>query len=47
MAAIPIGTPFLFEGQEYLDSRQGFASTLADLKNWNTSIPEGFEVYVK
>lgn len=47
MAAIPIGTPFLFQGEEFIDSRQGFASTLADLKNWNTSIPYGFEVFVK
>ena len=47
MAAIPIGTPFLFEGEKYLDSRQGLANTLDDLKNWSTSIPPGFEVYVK
>ena len=47
MAAISIGTPFLFQGKEYLDSRQGLASTLEDLKNWNISIPDGFEVYVK
>lgn len=47
MAAIPIGTPFLFQGEEYLDSRQGLASSLEDLKNWNKSIPYGFEVFVK
>ena len=47
MAAIPIGTPFLFQGEEYLDSRQGLASSLEDLKNWTTSIPYGFEVFVK
>jgi hypothetical protein len=47
MAAIPIGAPFLFEGENYLDSRQGLANTLEDLINWDTSIPEGFEVFVK
>lgn len=47
--AVRISTNYLFNGIGFLDSRQGMATTLNDLKNWNFSevaIPDGFEVCV-
>lgn len=44
--AIIIGSNFSYNGFLFLDERQGLPKTESDLKNWNTSIPEGFEVYL-
>ena len=44
--AIVIGSNFSYNGLLYLDERQGLPKTAADLKNWSTSVPEGFEVYL-
>lgn len=47
--AVRISTNYLFNGVGFLDSRQGMATTLNDLRNWNFSevaIPDGFEVCV-
>jgi len=41
-----IGTNFNYESKKYLDNRQNLPKTKEDLKNWNTLVPEGFEVYV-
>lgn len=43
---IKIGTNFLYRGPLFLDSRHGIATSKADLKNWSTPIPAGFEVYL-
>lgn len=39
-----IGTNFSYDSKDFLDGRVGKAKTKEDLKNWNTSVPEGFEV---
>ena len=47
--ATRVSTNYLFNGIGFLDSRQGMATSLNDLKNWNHSeiaIPDGFEVCV-
>lgn len=44
--AIVIGSNFSYNGFLFLDERQGLPKTPSDLKNWNTSVPEGFEVYL-
>lgn len=46
--AVVIGSNLLFAGKHFLDSRQGVAETVNDLKNWDHDaypVPEGFEVY--
>lgn len=43
--AIYIGSNFSYQGELYLDDRQGMADTLEDLKGWTIPVPEGFEVY--
>ncbi len=44
-----IGSPiiggFSLNNKSYVDERQGLAETLADLKNWEMLVPEGFEVF--
>lgn len=42
--AIRIGAPYLYRGKSFLDQRQSIPQSLEDLKNWNTPVPEGFEV---
>lgn len=42
--AINIGSNFSFQGQQFLDDRQGIAKTKRELLNWNLTVPEGFEV---
>ena len=47
--AIRVQSNYFFNGNGFLDSRQGKASTLQDLIDWDFEkdvIPEGFEVYV-
>lgn len=39
-----IGTNFSLQSSEFLDSRQGQALSKADLLNWKTPVPEGFEI---
>lgn len=43
---IQIGTNIEYNGDQYLDYRQGHATSCDDLLNWNIPIPEGFEVYL-
>lgn len=43
---IKIGTSFLYNGKNFLDTRQGEADSLEDLRAWNLNIPPGFEVCV-
>lgn len=42
--AINIGTPYFYRGRYFLDIRQGMPESKADLLNWNTPVPDGFEV---
>ena len=44
--AINIGSNFNYQGQTFLDGRQGEAKTLRDLLEWDILVPEGFEVNV-
>ena len=47
--AIVISDNFSLNSKQFIDERVGKASTLLDLKNWDTSvynIPDGFEVWV-
>ena len=41
---IKIGTNFEYQGDLFLDGRQGEPQTTDDLLNWSIPIPEGFEV---
>jgi hypothetical protein len=41
---INIGTNFEYQGDLFLDDRQGQPQTTDDLLNWSIPIPEGFEV---
>ena len=41
---INIGTNFGYQGDLFLDDRQGYPQTKNDLLNWSIPIPEGFEV---
>lgn len=41
-----IGTNFGYNGQRYLDDRQGKAETTEDLRGWSTLIPVGFKVWL-
>lgn len=41
---INIGTNFEYQGDLFLDGRQGEPQTTDDLLNWSIPIPEGFEV---
>ena len=41
---INIASPYLYRGKEFLDLRQGIPKSKSDLLNWNTPVPEGFEV---
>lgn len=43
---INIGTNFEYQGDLFLDGRQGYPQTTDDLLNWSIPIPEGFEVYL-
>lgn len=43
--AINVGSNFLFKGEEFLDKRQNLVNSLDDLKNWDISVPNGWEVY--
>lgn len=39
-----IGTNFSYDSKDFLDERIGKAKSKKDLKNWNTKVPEGFEI---
>src|SRR5574344_1416823 len=39
-----IGTNFSYDAENFLDERQGTAKAKDDLKNWDTPVPESFEV---
>lgn len=41
-----IGSNFNYQGENFLDSRQGLPKTLSDLVNWDILVPLGFEVCV-
>lgn len=43
---IKIGTNIKYQGDQYLDFRQGLPKTYSDLLNWSIPVPEGFEVYL-
>ena len=43
---IQIGTNFKYQGEQYLDFRQGLPTTYNDLLNWSIPVPEGFEVFL-
>ena len=43
---IRIGTNIKYQGEQYLDFRQGVPKTYSDLLNWSIPVPEGFEVYL-
>lgn len=42
--SIKLGTDFDLKSKQFLDSRQGLPKTKADLKEWSTPVPPGFEV---
>ena len=42
--SLKIGTNIEYNGRKFLDSRQGKANTIEDLKTWSTPVPEGFEI---
>lgn len=42
--AIKLGTNFDLKSKQFLDSRQGLPETKADLRDWSTPVPPGFEV---
>lgn len=47
---VKILSNYLFNANEYLDSRQSLAKTVKDLRDWNFNlnvIPDGFEVFVE
>jgi len=44
--AINIGANFSYQGERFLDNRQGIADNLNDLLEWDILVPEGFEVCV-
>lgn len=39
-----IGTNFSYKAENFLDNRQGLASTKEELKNWDIPVPRSFEV---
>ena len=39
-----IGTNFAYDAKDFLDDRISKARSKADLRNWNTDVPEGFEI---
>lgn len=39
-----IGTNFAYDAKDFLDDRISKARSKADLKNWDTDVPEGFEI---
>lgn len=39
-----IGTNFAYDSKDFLDNRISKAKTKKDLKEWNTKVPEGFEI---
>lgn len=43
---IDIGTNINYQGEMFLDSRQGLPQSLNDLLNWDIAVPLGFEVCV-
>lgn len=43
---INIGANFNYQGEKFLDNRQGIAQNLNDLLGWDILVPEGFEVCV-
>ena len=48
--SVRITSGYLFNGNGFLDARQGIATSLDDLRNWDFNsiiIPNGFEVCVK
>ena len=44
---IAIGSNFNYQGEGFLDSRQGMPQTVSDLLNWDILVPLGFEVCVQ
>ena len=44
--SLKIGTNIDYKAKRFLDERINLPSTLQDLKDWSTPIPEGFEVFV-
>lgn len=41
--SLNIGTNFNYQGEDFLDSRQGAPKSTSDLKNWTIPVPLGFE----
>lgn len=39
-----IGTNFAYDAKDFLDDRISKARSKADLRNWDTDVPEGFEI---
>lgn len=44
--SLKIGTNIDYKAKRFLDERINLPSTLQDLKDWSTPVPEGFEVFV-
>lgn len=44
--SISIGTNFYLESEQFLDNRQNLPKTIQDLREWDITVPSGFEVPV-